>query len=479
MKYTICFFLLLVLSICESVAQDVSFVPFENIALTLQELDAHPAEAEIKSELDGNIQEFALYALGRQVYTSLVEEARIDKQVGATGGSSGSTSLVTKGSVPSLVGLAVEGGALYQSISNSIVTLRLNPSGLARALAKNSYLLAGPPLNQSAIESVAEKFSFSTSLDLNQGASPGTFTGERSQLREMSFRFSIINKRDPRHPSHEESIERLRGRMGPLVATVQGLFDVLRKMPGYEDWKNASATKLSALDLSNDKGLMAALTEIGADFARRFASHPEFKRLAGEMVKAIESYRTVRDSVFEDIAKGSTLSFEYSFSRLPLPEEALSFFPPDSDVPNLSTARLIFSSPVGSFGEATLNGSVTFFNSTLSQMHGNLRDIQVSAGLDIRLPEIQSVGRPVLTFAGLGVFLNQQPFGVKVDLQGVETEDGAIGVFQAMLTFPAGRSGVRIPLSFTVANRSEFNTENEVRGAIGLTFDMDKLFSRP
>jgi len=126
-----------------------------------------------------------------------------------------------------------------------------------------------------------------------------------------------------------------------------------------------------------------------------------------------------------------------------------------------------------------LNGSVTFFNSTLPQMHGNLRDIQVSAGLDFRLPEIQSVGSPVLTFAGLGVFLNQQPFGVKVDIGGFETEDGAIGVFQTKLTFPAGRSGVRIPLSFTVANRSEFNTENEIRGAIGLTFDLDKLFSRP
>jgi len=39
MKYTICLLLALILGICESVAQDFSFVPFENIAQTLQELD--------------------------------------------------------------------------------------------------------------------------------------------------------------------------------------------------------------------------------------------------------------------------------------------------------------------------------------------------------------------------------------------------------------------------------------------------------
>jgi len=88
------------------------------------------------------------------------------------------------------------------------------------------------------------------------------------------------------------------------------------------------------------------------------------------------------------------------------------------------------------------------------------------------------VGKPVLTFAGLGVFLHQQPFGVKVKVRDVETTDGTIRVFQSKLTFPAGKSGVRIPVSFTIANRSEFNTEREVRGSIGMSFDLDKLFSR-
>ena len=477
MKHALCILLLMLVSVGELSGQDVSFVPFEGLAGALQDSGFDPGETA--AMLQEFTQEFALYALGRTVYASLVEEGRIDKQVGATGGSSGSTSLVSKGSVPALLGFAVEAGSLYQSISDSVVTFRLNPAGLARALAAGSYVLAGTPPDESALEQVFSRLSVSGSFDLQQGASPGVFTGERSQLREASARFNIINQRDPRHPSHAESVQELSGRTRELVATVQDLFNLLEDMPGYDDWRITSATMLADVDLANDAALMEALTEIGDDFSRRFGSEERFQQLASSMVETIDSYRTVRDSVFAGIANGSTFAFEYAFSRMPLPEEALSSFPVGATVPDLSTARLILSSPIGNVGEATVNGSITIFNSTLPQMQGSLRDVQVAVSVDLRLPEIQSVGRPVLTIAGLGAFLHQQPFGVNVTLQGVDTADGAIGVFQTKLTFPAGKSGVRIPLSITVANRSEFNTKSEVRGAIGLTFDMDKLFSRP
>ena len=39
-------------------------------------------------------------------------------------------------------------------------------------------------------------------------------------------------------------------------------------------------------------------------------------------------------------------------------------------------------------------------------------------------------------------------------------------------------SGVKVPLSFTWANRTELVKEKEVRGNIGITFDMDAIVSR-
>jgi len=40
------------------------------------------------------------------------------------------------------------------------------------------------------------------------------------------------------------------------------------------------------------------------------------------------------------------------------------------------------------------------------------------------------------------------------------------------------RSGTKIPLSISFANRTELINEHEVRGNIGVTYDLDALFAR-
>ena len=56
-------------------------------------------------------------------------------------------------------------------------------------------------------------------------------------------------------------------------------------------------------------------------------------------------------------------------------------------------------------------------------------------------------------------------------------EPGWIHVLQAKLTIPVKGSGMKIPLSFSVANRSDLIKEKTVRGHVGLTFDLDVLSS--
>lgn len=461
----------------------VSFTPFDALAPQLREAlkitDPASRGPEIASLLKENVNEFALYAPGRSVFSTLAEENRLDKQVGTSGAAAGSTSLVSKGSTPALIGMAVEGGALYQSVSGNLVTFRLNPSGLARALAKNTYLLSATPVNASLLEKGVSRVSASASFDLSQGSTPGTFTAERSQLREAALRIDIFNKRDPRHRSHAASIRGLNRNMKPFVAAVTAYFAALSKTPGYDAWVLAQSQRLVELNPVNDEELLAAITEVADSFTDTFASDPQLQTLGSELIGSIKSFRGVRDALFKEIARSSVLTFEYAFDRLTVPADALALLPSGTVIPDLSTGRLIYSAPIGSFGEATLNGSATMFNSSLPQMRGRLRDVQVAGSLDFRLPEIQGIGKAVLTFAGMGAFLHQQPFGAKVKLRGVETADGVIKVFQTKLTLPAGSaSGVRIPISLTVANRSEFITEKkEVRASIGMTFDLDKLFA--
>src|SRR6185295_14922879 len=71
----------------------VSFVPLEQLASDVRHATGarDDRQKDIADALQSNTNELALYALGSIVYTSLVEEGRIDKQVGTSSSSPGST----------------------------------------------------------------------------------------------------------------------------------------------------------------------------------------------------------------------------------------------------------------------------------------------------------------------------------------------------------------------------------------------------
>src|SRR4051794_30931668 len=69
--------------------------------------------------LGGEIQLFALSFEHLADLLQRNEEHRIDEQIGATAGASGSTTLVSKGSVPAIFALAVENGAITRSQSGT------------------------------------------------------------------------------------------------------------------------------------------------------------------------------------------------------------------------------------------------------------------------------------------------------------------------------------------------------------------------
>jgi hypothetical protein len=56
-------------------------------------------------------------------------------------------------------------------------------------------------------------------------------------------------------------------------------------------------------------------------------------------------------------------------------------------------------------------------------------------------------------------------------------EPGWINAVQARVMLSVKGSGVKIPLSLSYSNRTELLDEKEVRGHVGVTFDMDVLSS--
>src|SRR4051812_44345931 len=81
--------------------------------------------------IQSNLKAFLLYAQsrGQSIDVRSIEDARTDKQVGSPGNSPGSGSVVSKGSVPAILGFAVENGALTQEVNDTTVTLRGNLVG--------------------------------------------------------------------------------------------------------------------------------------------------------------------------------------------------------------------------------------------------------------------------------------------------------------------------------------------------------------
>jgi len=417
-----------------------------------------------------NIDTFALALALRKSEASFVvqaEEARMDKQVGGNDESSGSTSLTSKGSVPAILGLAVENGALIQSVSGTTITFRGNPVGLIKAFGGAGFIESYREEEQDPATRILRRLSFALSFDTSRGVqSTGTgsqpvFTGDRQQLSSYSVRFDVVNHRDPRDRSYTERWSQLTtAQLTALNRELQKIGSFLEKDPAFLAWHDQATEALAA----------AAATDVPAILSRELFKladlklAPEVERNLDLFLKTFAKFLDNRDQLLALIAKGGIVTLEYTSLR-PL------------DQPSFSNVKLIAeTSAFNGKADLTANAAVNFFNQTpVGPDTRRLRDYQASAQLDLPLGDPLRFGSFVLSFSGKIQHLMSNtplPGGTTLDTK------GNITLAQLKLTVPVKGSGVKIPLSITYSNRTELIKENEVRGNIGITFDIDSLFAR-
>jgi len=438
-------------------------------------------------------------------FLSEAEQNRIDKQVGSGANTSGTTSLVSRGSVPSLLGFAVENGAATREISGTTITFRANPTGLIKALVKRDYLASGRAeilpndeiVNSDFWYSTLNRASVAVSFDTSKGPNSGAFTAERSQLASYSVHYDIINHRDPRDKEHQDLWRELRQGRGTSLAAALTLFvNALKEMkePGapeasarkeYDLWRAQTRTEL----------LAASLDDIEETFFRRaealravVSKHPEVVALIKTVViPAANVYAASRVALLNQIRKSILVSFDYSNTRqvvsLGETESGMMTLPTGvtNALPNLGNFLLTVSGRFIGQSEITANISGTRFNGRrVGPNIGRWRDARAGLQIDVPLPKIRmDWEKPTLTFSYLHLNLLEEPLGEKILVNGVEqSRKGPINFGQVKLEIPTGSSGVRIPISMTFSNRTELIKESDVRGHIGITFDFDKIFSR-
>jgi hypothetical protein len=418
-------------------------------------------------DTNANIGLFALAVSLRKSPAAFVlaaEDARVDKQVGGSASNAGSTSLVSKGSIPSILGYAVENGALSRETSGTTITFRGNPVGIVKALGKSGFIQSYQ--NDDASTRFLRRISFALSFDTSRdpsgtSAEAGVFTGDRQQLASYSFRFDIFNKRDPRDPAYKKSWDTLiAGDVRAFTAPLQPIGDFLDDDAGFQAWHGQAQLAVLAASPANVEAV------IRQELAKleTLPLPPDIEAAIDTYTKSYNSFLQNRDKLLEAVAKGPIVTFEYTNIR-------------NVDAVDLSNFKLIAE---GAFfhgrADLTANASLTILNRIPAGSNlDRVQDIDLSGQLDVPLGEVQKIGSIVLSFAGKYKHIMQDTMisnGMLADT------NGDIGIGQVKLTIPVKGTGVRIPISLTFANRTDLIKENFVGGNIGITFDLDSIFAR-
>ncbi len=439
-----------------------------------------------------NLKAFLLYAQARGESADLraIEDARIDKQVGAPGNSAGSSSAVSKGAVPSILGFAVENGALTQETSKTAVTLRGNLVGWLDLIESQGFVEAFQ--DDSPFVRQLRRVSYSLTLNTDTtdageaavasgagGLSPAAIkeqlrsTGQ--QLAGYSVRFAIWDQRDPRLRKNREAAASLVGpAMDAVLKSDNFLNDVLNSNEYNFEWIPATAMMLR--DTTLDDTAMARVWYRQLEIMRRLMvnriDHFDDRVLAA--LAALDSFDSARVKAFKAMQRQPLIAAEFVNAR-------------EKDLPDKSTLRFIAEGQWGPRLDLTANVAWTL-QRPVAPAPGDsnayqTRDFQAAAQMEVPLANPRNalmsssgIGAPSLAVAYLSQRLSETAT-VTFAGNSFTLEEGWIHVVQAKVTIPVKGSGMKIPLSVSFANRTELIKEKNLRGNIGLTFDLDVLSS--
>ncbi len=418
------------------------------------------AVAETSANKEAVAVRLALQAnAARAAFMADEQDDRLDKQVGAPPGINLNT-LVSHGGVASIITTAFE-SAGSKTIDGTLVTWRGKAVDLLKALGGQGFSelpVESKSLWGKLIGSIALQATYST-----EGAANGVFSGDPKSILAAGFRVELINHRDTR--VHFSARRRKMFLDAARICTPDtNLKTALDAGAQTNEWPAAVAQR-TPTGTAPDR-----LTNVTAKSLRRELDDST-RRMLAEYGKSCEAREKLK--FLQEAATGALWTFEYTYDQ--------------TNATPLSNLRLIGETPIlNGIGDVVLNGAATFFRTPQTVVKANaddspslgstrFRDVQAAAEVDIRLG---GIGKKAGTFAASGKYqyiANDFTSDVGQPLLGPLA--GSVWVGQVKLTLPMKGSGIDVPISFTVSNRTELNTEKEKRGFFGITFDPDRLLA--
>jgi hypothetical protein len=386
-------------------------------------------------------------------FLATAAESRIDTQNGVSSSGAGTTSVVERSGISDVLGVALEEGAVTQTISGTNLTLQGNALSLYRFLNRDEVFQYCPEGNANCrgeFQAILNKISGSATLGLSNAstqtatgtvAMSGTSSGTTSQpsasaliqnsashLTGFTVRYQAKNTLDLRSQAYldawktaitDPSVIKLAQAVNASTA-----FAFFSPTTGSDDEKWMTRTRAAVKALvedgkSSDEDLAAAITKAWDEQIPTWTKQGMSVDALKQLLEAANTYMKARDVAMNAVRQqfASGLTFEYDYSR------------PDNQ-PRVSTARVIYTlrpgtiaadapapdaksgkgkgaksaaaqTPAGSSGQAkSANDSAITFNFA-ADMYDNpplgtsaLRDLQAALQLD------HHFGTTIATLAG-------------------------------------------------------------------------------
>jgi hypothetical protein len=435
------------------------------------------------------------------------ERARVDKQVGAGPKATGTTDLVARPSTPDLLGLAVQLGALTETVNGTTATFNANAYGSYRAI------IGQPEICLACADTPWRKLNFALTFDLSHlgsrqvpttgAATPSTPNLTMVELPQSSRQFSSVTARydfhnplDPRSPEFKQAWSTaFKSHSSELAKAADNLVKALE--PVMQPFvKNQD--KIENLADQNQQQAMIAAAEQGRAalndaFAKYFiklealarAAIPDLDQKVAAAAAAYAQYAAVNYDTVQGArqAPGSRPQFtaEYTYDH------------PQSQPDSHELMVILAWSPPGQQGAPpalfTLNLGGSIYGGAIpaGTKYGRARDFQVAFQFDRAMGD--PVTHPVaLSLAG---YVQYQPdpsvldigpgnlapgtnITLPQDAKVLLGTKGFLGIVQAKLTINT-KSGVNIPFAVSWANKTDLLKATDVRGHVGITYDFESL----
>lgn len=423
---------------------------------------------------------------GLEPYQYLSETARTDKQLGGAANSDGAVSAIEKPGFASLLGFAVEHGAINKKNDGTNLTLS---SSLYSLYVMNKENTAETYQRAGILNRVGVAATFAIDNTTNDLAN-----ARRNNLSQWSVKARLFGDRSTRSAKFqkfwkEKVVPLIDARLLALGRPIEELtssdeankdYRILRRQGG-DCLRLAVKNRKSEADYQTASDDVAR-TKILSDFLLAALKSNVYNRiktgqlkLSDQVVMAIETRYVPNlkaalddltkaggevDKKLEDLAKAPLGTFAYTNYRIPTGSD-------------YSETKFLFEQDKGSFSPLKLTGNfgVSFYNKPNPAFNQKrLRDLTAALSFEgtSDSPFTEAENRSKITYSFVGRY--QRLF----ENNGMAKRTPDIGTLQFVTEIPFIK-GLSLPLSVTYANATEEERKKGFRFNFGMRLDTDKL----